>query len=137
MAKGNRGGKRASGGASANSNAKYNGFSITNQDGETENYIVVNGIVKYADLRRYDGFMGINSLDAIQQAYDTFGGSQGVIDRINSVGKGRASVLSDKKVEQLQDDYKKKRAKADKQLDDSISGNKKSVNRHRAYWSAM
>ena len=134
MAKGNRGGKRSAG---ANSNAKYNGFSITNQDGETENYIVVNGVVKYADLRRYDGFMGVNSLDTIQVAYDTFGGSQGVIDRINSVGKGKASVLSDKRVEQLQDDYKKKRAKADKQLDDSISGNKKSVNRHRAYWSAM
>ena len=125
------------GSTSANSNAKYNGFSITNQDGETENYIVVNGIVKYADLRRYDGFMGINSLDAIQQAYDTFGGSQGVIDRINSVGKGKASVLSDKRVEQLQDDYKEKRAKNDKQLDDLISGNKKSVNRHRTYWSAM
>ena len=136
MAKGNRGGKRA-GGASANSNAKYNGFSITNQDGETENYIVMNGEVKFADLRRYDGFMGVSSLDSIQNAYDTFGGVQGIIDRINSVGKGKASVLSDKKVEQLQDDYKKKRAKADKQLDDSISGNKKSVNRHRAYWSAM
>ena len=133
MAKGKSGGKRAS----ANSNAKYNGFSITDENGVTENYIVVNGVVKYADLRRYDGFMVVNSLGTIQQAYDTFGGSQGVIDRINSVGKGKASVLSDKKVEQLQDDYKKKRAKADKQLDDSISGNKKSVNRHRGYWSAM
>lgn len=137
MAKGNRGGKRVSGGASANSNAKYNGFSITDENGVTENYIVVNGVVKYADLRRYEDIMGLGSLDTIQQAYDTFGGSQGVIDRINSVGKGKASVLSDKKVEQLQDDYKKKRAKDDKQLDDLISGNKKSVNRHRAYWSAM
>lgn len=133
MVKRKRGGKRGS----ANSNTKYNGFSITNQDGETENYIVVNGEVRFADLRRYDSFMGVSSLDSIQNAYDTFGGVQGIIDRINSVGKGKASVLSDKRVEQLQDDYKEKRAKNDKQLDDLISGNKKSVNRHRAYWSAM
>ena len=135
MAKGNRGGKRGKRG-SANSNSKYNGFSITDSNGKTENYIVINGTVKYADLRRYDGFMGISSLDTIQKAYDNFGGTQGIIDRINSVGKSKASILSDKNVEKLQADYKKKRAEDDKALNNPRNS-KKGVNRHRAYWSAM
>ena len=132
MAKGNRGGKRSSIG----NNSKYNGFSITDVNGETENYIVVDGVVKYADLRKYDNFMGYTDLDTIQQAYDTFGGTQGVIDRINSVGKKKASVLSDKRVKQLQDDYKKVHEESEKILDNPRK-KKKGVNRHRTHWSAM
>lgn len=47
------------------------------------------------------------------------------------------SVLSDKLVEQLQANYKKKREKDDEEMTKLSSGNKHSVNRHRNYWSAM
>lgn len=126
------------GGASANSNTKYNGFSVTDADGNTTDYVVINGIVDYAENRKYTtGIMGVSQLDNIQKMYDTFGSVQAMIDRVNQVGIGKATTLSDKDVEKKRDNYKKQRAKNEKQLNNLISGNKKSVNRHRNFWSAM
>lgn len=42
-----RGSSKAGGGAGGG-NSKYKGFSITDAQGNTENYIVVNGKVQYA-----------------------------------------------------------------------------------------
>ena len=44
MAKGSRGGKRAK----RASNAKYNGFSITDEKGNTNHYIVIGGKISFA-----------------------------------------------------------------------------------------
>lgn len=111
------------------SNAKHGGFSVTNEEGKTSHYIVKNDTVY--------GVNDIASDDVMTTAYQNFGGVQGIIDRINKVGKGKAGILNDSEVEKMQDDYRKARKEADKQLDTLISGNKHSVNRHSAYWSQM
>jgi len=36
----------------SSSNSKYNGFSITNSEGKTENYRVINGRVEFAMDKR-------------------------------------------------------------------------------------
>lgn len=128
MAKGNRGGKRSAG------NTKYNGFSITDKDGNTENYIVVNGVVQSAVNSKYsNSFLQDNSF--IQNAYDTLGSVEAVIARVNKVGIGKASVLSDKQVDKMNADYKKQRVKNDKNY--SPRNSKRGTNRHRNFWSAM
>ena len=131
MAKPKHGGKRAGG----TDNNKYNGFSITDTNGNTKNYVVINGRVSSAEGSVYDGsFLSTN--DVIQKLYDKFGNVSDIIDRINSVGKGKASAISDKTVEKMRDDYKKKREKSQKEnYNPRIS--KKGVNRHRNNWSAM
>lgn len=130
------GGRGSSSGAKA-SNAKYNGFSITDSDGNTENYIAINGIVGYADGRRGNSVTGEGTPEVMQNAYDSLGGVSGIIKRVNSIGSGKAAVLSDSEVEKIQKSYSKAREKAEATMNIEISGNKKSVNRHRNYWSAM
>ena len=73
----------------------------------------------------------------MQNAYDSFGGVAGIIERVNSIDSGKAAVLSDSEVEKIQKSYSKAREKAEAEMNTAISGNKKSVNRHRNYWSAM
>ena len=130
------GGRGASSGAKA-SNAKYNGFSITDSDGKTENYIAINGIVGYADGRRGNSVTGEGIPEVMQNAYDSFGGVSGIIERVNSIGSGKAAVLPDSEVEKIQKSYSKARENAETEMNTAISGNKKSVNRHRNFWSAM
>ncbi len=96
------GGRGASSGRRAKaSNAKYNGFSITdekrehkslysywrkNLDGNTKN--ARGALVRYFD-----------SNHPFQKAYDKYGNVDAIIKRVNKVGKGKASILSDKAVE--------------------------------------
>lgn len=130
MPKGNRAGKYGTG------NSKYNGFSIT-QNGKTENYIVVDGEVHFADGRDDNDALGNNQLSIIQQAYDVEGNTDGVIQRINRIGLASAHTLSDKAVLDLQKKRKKDRQQTAKQLAQGAYKRKKGVNRHRTYWSAM
>ena len=51
MAKGSRGGKRAK----RASNAKYNGFSITDEKGNTNHYIVIGGKISFATPKNEHG----------------------------------------------------------------------------------
>ena len=130
------GGRGSASAAGRSSNSKYNGFSVTDSDGNTQNYIVMNGIVDYADK----SFLGVANMAApttMQSAYDTLGGVDGIIERINQNGIGRASVLTDTQVEKIMAAHKQERSEAKAQLDNIYSGNKKSVNRHRNFWSAM
>lgn len=133
MAKGSRGGKRAK----RASNAKYNGFSITRKDGTTSHYKVING--KVLPAVEADGIhnmlKGVGSKDPAQALYDKVGSVDAVIKRVNKIGKGKASVLSDKAIEKMNADYRKKREEFTKS--DSVRSSKKGVNRHRLYWSAM
>lgn len=133
MAKGSRGGKRAK----RASNAKYNGFSITRPDGTTSHYKVING--KVLPAVEADGIhnmlKGIGSKDSWQVAYDQTGSVDAIIKRVNKIGKGKASVLSDKAIEKMNADYLKKRKEFSKS--ESVRSSKKGVNRHRTYWSAM
>lgn len=133
MAKGSRGGKRAK----RASNAKYNGFSITRPDGTTSHYKVING--KVLPAVEADGIhnmlKGIGSKDPAQALYDKVGSVDAVIKRVNKIGKGKASVLSDKAIEKMNADYRKKREEFTKS--ESVRSSKKGVNRHRLYWSAM
>lgn len=133
-----RGSSKAGGGGGAGSNAKYQGFSITDAQGNTENYIVVNGKVQYADGSMGVATLGLqnNALDLIQQAFDLEGDTQGLINRINNLGISSASTLSDKEVVKLQKKRKADRAAHNAMMNKNIRG-KKGVNRHRAYWSAM
>lgn len=124
-------------GEQVKSNAKYNGFSVTDSKGKTESFTVVDGRVRYADQRKYDGFMGSGTQSIYQKAYDRVGSVDGIISQINKVGKGKASIISDDDVEKMRADYKLKREAIDKEMTTLLSGNKHSVNRHRAYWSAM
>lgn len=119
------------------SNAKYNGFSITDSDGNTENYIVINGIVGYADERRNNALTGANTPVIMQNAYDSIGSVNGIIERVNSIGSGKASILPDSDVEKIQKLHSEERSKSEAQLTQFYSGNKKSVNRHRNFWSSM
>ena len=121
------------------SNKKYNGFSITNQKGETKHYIVVNGRVENANGTGTGmlSALGVRDTDVIQKVYDQEGSVKNVIKRVNSRGIGKASTLSDKNVEKMQKQYRNDREKARKQLESDAYKRKKGVNRHSAYWSAM
>lgn len=133
MAKGSRGGKRAK----RASNAKYNGFSITRKDGTTSNYKVING--KVLPAVEADGIhnmlKGVGSKDPAQALYDKVGSVDAVIKRVNKIGKAKASVLSDKAIDKMNADYRKKREEFNKS--ESVRHSKKGVNRHRLYWNAM
>jgi hypothetical protein len=133
MAKGSRGGKRAK----RASNAKYNGFSVTDQNGRTSHYKVING--KVLPAVEADGIhnmlKGVVSKDPAQVLYDKVGSVDAVIKRVNKIGKGKASVLSDKAIDKMNADYRKKRKEFNESM--SVRSSKKGVNRHRLYWSAM
>ena len=133
MAKGSRGGKRAK----RASNAKYNGFSITRKDGTTSHYKVING--KVLPAVEADGIhnmlKGVGSKDPWQVAYDQTGSVDAIIKRVNKIGKSKASVLSDKAIDKMNADYRKKRKEFSES--ESVRSSKKGVNRHRLYWSAM
>ena len=133
MAKGSRGGKRAK----RASNAKYNGFSITRKDGTTSHYKVINGKVLPAveAARIHNMLKGVVSKDPAQVLYDKVGSVDAVIKRVNKIGKGKASVLSDKAIDKMNADYNKKREEFQKS--ESVRSSKRGVNRHRLYWSAM
>lgn len=109
-------------------NEKHNGFSVTDDTGKTSHYVVKNGSVFEVNGSENEVFTA---------AYKKNGSVNGVIDKINSVGIGKASVLSDSDVDKMRSNYNKTRKEVQRELDVSISGNKHSVNRHRAFWSAM
>lgn len=133
MAKGSRGGKRAK----RASNAKYNGFSVTDKNGRTSHYKVING--KVLPAVEADGIhnmlKGVGSKDPAQVLYDKVGSVDAIIKRVNKIGKGKASVLSDKAIDKMNADYRKKRKEFDESM--SVRSSKKGVNGHRLYWSAM
>lgn len=132
------GGRGASSGRRGKaSNAKYNGFSVTDKNGRTSHYKVING--KVLPAVEADGIHnmlnGVVSKDPAQALYDKVGSVDAVIKRVNKIGKGKASVLSDKAIDKMNADYRKKREEFDKS--ESVRHSKKGVNRHRSYWSAM
>lgn len=133
MAKGSRGGKRAK----RASNAKYNGFSITRKDGTTSHYKVINGKVLPAveAIEIHNMLKGVGSKDPWQVAYDKEGSVDGIIKRVNKIGKAKASILSDKDVEKMNSDYLKKRKEFSKSL--GVRNSKKGINKHSLYWNAM
>ena len=131
MAKGSRGGKRKS----MASNAKYNGFSITYKDGSTSHYKVINGKVEPAVTVYGSQNMLKGIKDPIQVAYDKLGSVDAVIKQVNKIGKGKASILSDKAIDKMNDNRNKMRAEDAKHY--SPRHSKKGINRHRRYWSAM
>lgn len=133
MAKGSRGGKRAK----RASNAKYNGFSITRKDGTTSHYKVIDGKVLPAVEAEgiHNMLKGVTSKDPAQVLYDKLGSVDAMIKQVNKIGKGKASVLSDKAIDKMNADYRKKREEFSKS--ESVRSSKKGVNRHRLYWSAM
>lgn len=116
------------------SNAKYNGFSLTDKNG-TRHYKVING--KVQDAIEGEGFDGLFHSKAhhLQPIYDKLGSVDAMIKQVNKIGKGKASVLSDKAIDKMNADYRKKREEFDKS--ESVRHSKKGVNRHRSYWSAM
>lgn len=131
MAKGSRGGKRAK----RASNAKYNGFSITRKDGTTSHYKVING--KVQDAIEEEGFGGLfrSKTHHLQPVYDKLGSVDAMIKQVNKIGKGKASVLSDKAIDKMYEERRKKHEEDDKHY--SPRNSKKSVNRHSLYWNAM
>ena len=133
MAKGSRGGKRAK----RASNAKYNGFSIIRKDGTTSHYKVINGkVLPAVETAGIDRMLkGVGSKDPVQVAYDKSGSVDAVIKRVNKIGKAKAQILSDKDVEKMNADYRKKREEFSKS--EGVRNSKKGVNRHHRYWSAM
>lgn len=133
MAKGSRGGKRAK----RASNAKYNGFSVTDQNGRTSHYKVINGkVLPAVEVDSIHNMLkGIGSKDPAQVLYDKVGSVDAIIKRVNKIGKGKASVLSDKAIDKMNADYRKKRKEFSES--ESVRSSKKGVNRHRLYWSAM
>ena len=103
----------ANGGAGSGiSNAKYNGFSVTDSEGNTENYVVINGIVDYADNRKFLGVSNMQAPEVMQNAYDSFGSVNAIIDRVNQNGVGKASILPDTEVERIREIHKLSREKA-------------------------
>ena len=122
----------------SSSSSKYNGFSITNSEGKTENYRVVNGRVEFANGQA-SKFLGIDHVEMIQKAYDNAGSVQGLIKRINDIGRGSARSLSDKEVQNMINERDKERAERREQaIKEDVQRNRgKGVNRHRAYWSGM
>ena len=119
------------------SNAKYNGFSITDKKGNTNHYIVIGGKISMATTKNTRGSLVryFDSNHPFQKAYDKYGNVDTIIKRVNKVGKGKASILSDKAVEKMNDDYAKELA--NRKTDYTVRSSKKGVNRHRSYWSAM
>lgn len=119
------------------SNAKYNGFSITDSKGNTSHYKVINGKVEPAvvEYGSQNMLKGIGSKDPIQAAYDRLGSVDKVIKQVNKIGKGKASTLSDKAVEKMNADYRKRYDEFEKSI--PVRSSKKGVNRHRTFWSAM
>lgn len=119
------------------SNAKYNGFSITDEKGNTNHYIVIGGKISMAITKNTRGSLVryFDSNHPFQKAYDKYGNVDAIIKRVNKVGKGKASILSDKAVEKMNDDYAKELA--NRKTDYTVRSSKKGVNRHRSYWSAM
>lgn len=119
------------------SNAKYNGFSITDEKGNTNHYIVIGGKISMATTKNTRGSLVhyFDSNHPFQKAYDKYGNVDAIIKRVNKVGKGKASILSDKAVEKMNDDYAKELA--NRKTDYTVRSSKKGVNRHRSYWSAM
>ncbi len=120
------------------SNAKYHGFKIVTEDGEVLNLTVEGGTVSYADgSGRSTKFSG-DRLEVYQSFYDSVGSEQALIDRINEVGLAKASILSDKSVEDLRKKRRKNREEHEKAMTKlSARPTRQGVNRHRAYWSAM
>lgn len=119
------------------SNAKYNGFSITDEKGNTNHYIVIGGKISMATTKNTRGSLVryFDSNHPFQKAYDKYGNVDAIIKRVNKVGKSKASILSDKAVEKMNDDYAKELA--NRKTDYTVRSSKKGVNRHRSYWSAM
>lgn len=119
------------------SNAKYNGFSITDEKGNTNHYIVIGGKISMATTKNTRGSLVryFDSNHPFQKAYDKYGNVDAIIKLVNKVGKGKASILSDKAVEKMNDDYAKELA--NRKTDYTVRSSKKGVNRHRSYWSAM
>lgn len=119
------------------SNAKYNGFSITDEKGNTNHYIVIGGKISFATPKNERGNLVryFDSNHPFQKAYDKYGNVDAIIKRVNKVGKGKASILSDKAVEKMNTDYAKE--SANRKTDYTVRSSKKGVNRHRSYWSAM
>lgn len=119
------------------SNAKYNGFSITDEKGNTNHYIVIGGKISMATTKNTRGSLVryFDSNHPFQKAYDKYGNVDAIIKRVNKVGKGKASILSDKAVEKMNDDYAKELA--NRKTDYTVRSSKKGVNRHRSHWSAM
>ncbi len=133
MAKGSRGGKRAK----RASNAKYNGFSIIRKDGTTSHYKVINGkVLPAVETAGIDRMLkGVGSKDSWQVAYDKSGSVDAVIKRVNKIGKAKAQILSDKAIDKMNADYRKKREEFSKSL--GVRNSKKGINKHSLYWNAM
>lgn len=130
MAKGSRGGKRAK----RASNAKYNGFSLTDKNG-TRHYKVING--KVQDAIESEGFDGLfhSKTHHLQAVYDKLGSVDAMIKQVNKIGKGKASVLSDKAIDKMYEERRKKHEEGDKHY--SPRNSKKGINKHSLYWNAM
>jgi len=116
------------------SNAKYNGFSLTDKNG-TRHYKVING--KVQDAIEGEGFDGLfhSKTHHLQPIYDKLGSVDAMIKQVNKIGKGKASVLSDKAIDKMYEERRKKEAEDDKHY--SPRNSKKGINKHRAYWNAM
>lgn len=116
------------------SNAKYNGFSLTDKNG-TRHYKVING--KVQDAIEDEGFDGLfhSKTHHLQPIYDKLGSVDAMIKQVNKIGKGKASVLSDKAIDKMYEERRKKTAEDDKHY--SPRNSKKGINKHRAYWNAM
>lgn len=130
MAKGSRGGKRAK----RASNAKYNGFSLTDKNG-TRHYKVING--KVQDAIEGEGFDGLfrSKVHHLQPIYDKLGSVDAMIKQVNKIGKGKASVLSDKAIDKMYEERRKKHEEDAKHY--SPRNSKKGINKHSLYWNAM
>lgn len=116
------------------SNAKYNGFSLTDKNG-TRHYKVING--KVQDVIEGEGFDGLfhSKTHHLQPIYDKLGSVDAMIKQVNKTGKGKASVLSDKAIDKMYDERQKKKAEDDKHY--SPRNSKKGINKHSLYWNAM
>lgn len=119
------------------SNAKYNGFSVTYDDGNTIHFTSKNGMVGFPTGGGNDAIKR-GQLEVMQMALDKYGDTQTVIDKINQSGIGKAVKLSDKSVEKMQADYSKYLAtKPDYELGNAFNehgwaaAHKKSVYRPR------
>ena len=119
------------------SNAKYNGFSVTYDDGTTIHFTSKNGIVGFPTAGGND-MINSSQLEVMQMALDKYGDTQTMIDKINQSGIGKAAKLSDKSVEKMQADYSKYLAsKPDYELGNAFNehgwaaAHKKSVYRPR------
>ena len=101
----------------------------------TRHYKVING--KVQDAIEGEGFDGLFHSKAhhLQPMYDKLGSVDAMIKQVNKIGKGKASVLSDKAIDKMYDERQKKKTEDDKHY--SSRNSKKGVNRHRSYWSAM